>query len=160
MTGLLILNSRLATIKTFRLFLSLRIMKGFFFNLVFCMKTNPVLLAACGCMHARLHAWMCPVNTKAWPGPSIFCGCFGLDCISYSDMRCCTRSFVSRITKTFPSGAACQCFSVIAQPKVPAHPDKSSVAANAKEMKALLASTSTDLRCWFLQIWTRPCPSG
>lgn len=102
-------------------FLSLGIMKGFFFNLVFCMKTNSVLLAACRWMRAHLHAWMCLVNIKAWPGQSIFWGCFRLDCISYLDIRCCTHSFVSRIKKAFHSGAACRYFSVRAQPKVPAH---------------------------------------
>lgn len=96
-------------------------MKGFFFNLVFCMKTNSVLLAVCGWMCAHLHAWLCLENIKAWRGQSIFWGCFGLDRISYLDIRCCTHSFVSRITKAFHSGAACQYFSVRAQPKVPAH---------------------------------------
>lgn len=62
--------------------MSLRIMKGFFFNLVFCMETNSVLLAVCGWMDAHLHAWMCLVNIKAWPGQSIFWGCFGLDAYS------------------------------------------------------------------------------
>lgn len=130
--------------------MSLRIMKGFFFNLVFCMETNSVLLAVCGWMDAHLHAWMCLVNIKAWPGQSIFWGCFGLDCISCLDIRCCTHNFFSGITKAFHSGAACQYFSMRAQPKVPAHTDNSSVAGNAKEMNALLASTSTDLhRCFF-----------
>lgn len=62
-------------------------------------------------MHAHLHAWMCLVNIKAWPGQPIFWGCFGLDCISCLDIRCFTHDFVSRIRKAFPSGAACQYFS-------------------------------------------------
>lgn len=66
------------------------------------------------------------------------------------DIRCCTHNFFSGITKAFHSGAACQYFSMRAQPKVPAHTDNSSVAGNAKETNALLASTSTDLHpCFF-----------
>lgn len=136
-------------------FLSLGIMKGSFFNLVFCMKTNFVLLAA----YVWMRAWVYLVNIKAWPGQSIFWHCFWLDCISHiwiSDAAPTALSLESWKLSIQVLHVSTSLWELSQNFQFTPTPHQW---LPRSLLHSVLASASTGLHPWFLLVWPRPCSS-